>query len=96
MTGSKFEGLRVTTFGDKKGQEAEANPVLIEALRQSGNLLNASKFEHSYPHCWRCHSPLIFRATVQWFMNIDHEVKTDEKAEGTWPSDRRRLPLSRT
>jgi isoleucyl-tRNA synthetase len=72
--GQSFQGLRVTTLGDKKGQDAEANGVLIEALRKSGNLLSASRFEHSYPHCWRCHSPLIFRATVQWFMNIDHRV----------------------
>ena len=75
--GQKFEGLRVTTFGDKKGQDAEANPVIIAALREAGNLLSASKFEHSYPHCWRCHSPLIFRATVQWFLNIDHEVEAN-------------------
>jgi isoleucyl-tRNA synthetase len=72
--GQSFQGLRVTTVGDKKGQDAEANGVVIEALRKSGNLLSASRFEHSYPHCWRCHSPLIFRATVQWFMNIDHQV----------------------
>lgn len=71
--GQKFEGLRVTTVGNKKGAEAEANVVLIEALKKSGHLLNASQFEHSYPHCWRCHSPLVFRATVQWFMNIDHD-----------------------
>ncbi len=79
---TKFEGLRVTTWGDKKGQDAEANPVILNALREAGNLLNASKFEHSYPHCWRCHSPLIFRATVQWFMNIDHEVEEEEKRRG--------------
>ena len=42
--------------------------------RSPATCCNATKFEHSYPHCWRCHSPLIFRATVQWFMNIDHEV----------------------
>ncbi len=72
--GQEFAGLRVTTVGDKKGQDAPANTALIDALRRSGNLLSASKFEHSYPHCWRCHSPLIFRATVQWFMNIDHQV----------------------
>ncbi len=79
---TKFEGLRVTTWGDKKGQDAEANPVIINALRESGNLLQASKFEHSYPHCWRCHSPLIFRATVQWFMNIDHEEGIRDKGKG--------------
>ena len=69
----KFEGLRVTTFGNAGNKDAEANVALLEALNQSGNLLSATKYEHSYPHCWRCHSPLIFRATVQWFMNIDHD-----------------------
>jgi isoleucyl-tRNA synthetase len=73
--GQSFQGLRVTTTGDKPGQDSEANVALIAALRKSGNLLSATRFEHSYPHCWRCHSPLIFRATVQWFMNIDHEVE---------------------
>ena len=69
--GESFQGLRVTTTGHS-GKEAEANAALLSALEKSGNLLYASKVEHSYPHCWRCHSPLIFRATVQWFMNIDH------------------------
>jgi isoleucyl-tRNA synthetase len=70
--GQKFEGLRVATSGDEKGDSA-ANVALVNALRESGNLLSAERLSHSYPHCWRCHSPLIFRATVQWFMNIDHE-----------------------
>ena len=69
--GQAFQGLRVTTSGNKPGQEAEGNTALIAALEKSGNLLNATKFVHSYPHCWRCHSPLIYRATVQWFMNLD-------------------------
>ncbi len=69
--GKSFQGLRVTTFGHSD-KDSEANVALIEALRESGNLLHASRTAHSYPHCWRCHSPLIFRATVQWFMNIDH------------------------
>ena len=96
--GRAFEGLRVTTWGDKKGQDAEANPVMLDALRASGNLLNASRFEHSYPHCWRCHSPLIFRATVQWFMNIDHEAAegTGNREQGTESADTNRAhgPLS--
>ncbi len=71
--GRLFAGLRVTTFGNAGGKDAEANTVLIEALQKSGSLLHASKYVHSYPHCWRCHSPLIYRATVQWFMNIDHD-----------------------
>jgi isoleucyl-tRNA synthetase len=46
---------------------------VIEALRGAGALLAAGTVTHSYPHCWRCHGPLIFRATDQWFMDIDHE-----------------------
>ncbi len=71
--GQNFQGLRVTTMGDKKGRDSEGNEALIAALTKSGNLLSRARFEHSYPHCWRCHSPLIYRATVQWFMNIDHD-----------------------
>jgi isoleucyl-tRNA synthetase len=50
-----------------------ANPVVIEILRQSGALAAESKLDHSYPHCWRCHNPLIFRATEQWFIGMDRE-----------------------
>ena len=49
----------------------KANPVIIEALRQGGVLLHHQDFQHSYPHCWRCHNPVIFRATEQWFASID-------------------------
>ncbi len=69
--GKTFEGLPVVL--SKKGEDSPANRVILDALQESGALLNMSKFEHSYPHCWRCHNPLIFRATVQWFMNIDHD-----------------------
>ncbi len=73
--GVDFAGLRVTQFGNENKKDSEANTALIAALQESGHLLHASKYEHSYPHCWRCHSPLIFRATVQWFMNIDHRAE---------------------
>ena len=69
--GKVFAGLRVVQAEEE--EDAPANIVLIEALHHSGHLLNAGKYEHTYPHCWRCHSPLIFRATVQWFMSIDHK-----------------------
>ena len=49
----------------------EANPIVLEILRQHGALLHSEKVEHSYPHCWRCHNPTIFRATEQWFIGID-------------------------
>ncbi len=49
----------------------EANPIVIELLRSGGALLATEKIEHSYPHCWRCHNPTIFRATEQWFIGMD-------------------------
>ena len=49
----------------------EANPVVIEHLKSAGALLGLEKLAHSYPHCWRCHSPVIFRATEQWFIGME-------------------------
>ncbi|MGA3072470.1 MAG: isoleucine--tRNA ligase [Bryobacteraceae bacterium] len=49
----------------------EANPIVIEILRAHHALLATEKIEHSYPHCWRCHKPTIFRATEQWFIGMD-------------------------
>lgn len=49
----------------------EANKVIVEYLRKTGALLFAGVKEHSYPHCWRCHGPVIFRSTSQWFVSID-------------------------
>lgn len=48
------------------------NKTVIEALQSAGALMAVQEITHSYPHCWRCHKPVIFRATAQWFMNIDH------------------------
>ncbi len=49
----------------------EANPVVIEILKSAGALLALERLAHSYPHCWRCHHPVIFRATEQWFIGMD-------------------------
>jgi isoleucyl-tRNA synthetase len=49
----------------------EANPKIVEDLETSGALWSAGSYEHSYPHCWRCHNPVIFRATAQWFLAMD-------------------------
>ncbi len=49
----------------------DANPKIIEWLREQGTLVAEQKIEHSYPHCWRCHEPVIFRATDQWFVSMD-------------------------
>ncbi len=51
----------------------EANPLVIELLQQHGALAAQAKLEHSYPHCWRCHHAVIFRATEQWFIGMDRE-----------------------
>jgi isoleucyl-tRNA synthetase len=48
-----------------------ANAPIIELLRKRGALLHTEKLEHSYPHCWRCHNPIIFRATEQWFISME-------------------------
>ena len=49
----------------------EANPVIIEKLKELNALLFSEEIEHSYPHCWRCKKPVIFRATEQWFVSMD-------------------------
>ncbi len=49
----------------------KANPKIVEDLRAGGALWDAFDFEHSYPHCWRCHNPVVFRATAQWFIAMD-------------------------
>src|SRR4051812_40215543 len=63
----------------------QANPVIIAMLDENRALMAASDLEHSYPHCWRCHNPVIFRATEQWFIDMEHPVK---RADGTETSFR--------
>ncbi len=58
---------------DYKGKTVfESNPIVVDLLRQRGMLVGERKLAHSYPHCWRCHNPVIFRATEQWFIGLDH------------------------
>lgn len=52
----------------------QANPKVIETLTEKGQLLKHDKLRHSYPHCWRHKSPIIFRATTQWFIGMDHRT----------------------
>jgi isoleucyl-tRNA synthetase len=64
----------VALFG---GQRVfDANPRIEEALAARGRLWHRETFEHAYPHCWRCHNPVIFLATSQWFIRMD--VPTDD------------------
>ncbi|MBI3989048.1 MAG: isoleucine--tRNA ligase [candidate division NC10 bacterium] len=54
----------------------EANPRIVERLRQNGMLLSGGIIEHAYPHCWRCKGPTIFRATEQWFIALEtHDLR---------------------
>ena len=63
---------------DEAGQFAglhvnKANKAIVAHMEETGVLLKLDFFNHSYPHCWRCHKPVIFRATDQWFISIDHK-----------------------
>ncbi|MBU0503420.1 MAG: isoleucine--tRNA ligase [Candidatus Omnitrophota bacterium] len=61
------------TAGEFKGLNVyDANKLIIQKLSDIGVLLLDDKIAHSYPHCWRCKKPVIFRATKQWFLKIDH------------------------
>ncbi|MCA6069936.1 MAG: isoleucine--tRNA ligase [Endomicrobium sp.] len=51
----------------------KAVPMIIEKLEKEGKILARLKLDHSYPHCWRCKKPIIFRATPQWFLSIEHD-----------------------
>ena len=57
----------------------DANPKVEDALRQNGRLWHSESFTHQYPHCWRCHRPVIFLATSQWFIKMNGALQ----AEGT-------------
>ena len=49
----------------------ESNPVILADMKESGALFASEEIVHSYPHCWRCKHPIIFRATPQWFCSVD-------------------------
>ncbi len=58
----------------------DANEKVLDLLKEKKALIHSESFRHSYPHCWRCKKPLIFRATEQWFFSIDHN-ELREKAK---------------
>ncbi len=82
VTGMKY-GLKAYAPVDDSGcyteevehfagmQVFDANKPICELMEKNGSLLSLKMIEHSYPHCWRCHSPVIFRATKQWFISMD-------------------------
>ncbi|MCP4231644.1 MAG: isoleucine--tRNA ligase [bacterium] len=78
----KEVGLRIMSPLDNRGrftsevpeyegkQVFDADPLIVQMMRDEDILLHYEEDEHSYPHCWRCKSPLIFRATEQWFVDV--------------------------
>ncbi len=63
-----------SSTGEFKGLNClEANKLILDKLEKVEALLYNSQIQHSYPYCWRCKSPIIFRATKQWFLNLEHE-----------------------
>ncbi|MBI2222764.1 MAG: isoleucine--tRNA ligase [Acidobacteria bacterium] len=72
VTGSGHFAAELPLFGGLR--VFDANPRVEEALRERGRLWHREAFEHSYPHCWRCHHPVIFLATWQWFIRLDADA----------------------
>ncbi len=69
----------------------KANPEIIKLLEARGALLGRNDIYHSYPHCWRCHHPVIFRATEQWFISMETQIgETRMNREGQQLSFRQR------
>ena len=65
-------GVFVEGLPEYKGKNVfDANAAIIELLKSRRALVSEGKLRHSYPHCWRCHNPVIFRATEQWFIHLD-------------------------
>ncbi len=60
----------------------EANRAIIEKLRADGTLLHAEPFQHTYPHCWRCKNPILFRATTQWFISMEANQLRQKALDG--------------
>ena len=68
-------GKFIQGLAEYKGKRVfDANFDIIELLRSRGVLMGSEKIEHSYPHCWRCHNPVIFRATEQWFISMEAPI----------------------
>ena len=90
-TGQKY-GLEIAAPIDDRGVYLEglleykgkdvftANPILVKLLADHGALLGHHNYKHSYPHCWRCHNPVIFRATEQWFIGMDQAAHGASKS----------------
>ena len=79
-SGRYTAGVRIDGGPELTGMTTdEANPIIIAHLAKTGYLLNppTDRLQHQYPHCWRCKGPIVYRATPQWFIAMDHEALRD-------------------
>ena len=76
-------GILRNGLPEYEGQQVfKANAAIVELLKARGVLLGFEKIEHSYPHCWRCHNPIIFRATEQWFISMEGKLPPSPDEHG--------------
>jgi isoleucyl-tRNA synthetase len=74
------KGVYTEGLPEYKGKDVfTANPVIVKLLADHGALLAHHPYKHTYPHCWRCHNPVIFRATEQWFIKMDQAAHGAQK-----------------
>jgi isoleucyl-tRNA synthetase len=74
-------GVYLEGLPEYKGKDVyTANPIIVKLLADHGALLGHHSYKHSYPHCWRCHNPVIFRATEQWFIGMDQAAPRVSKS----------------
>jgi len=73
-------GVYTEGLPEYKGKDVfTANPIIVKLLGEHGALLGHHPYKHTYPHCWRCHNPVIFRATEQWFIKMDQAAHGAQK-----------------
>jgi len=73
-------GIYLEGLPEYKGKDVfTANAIIVKLLADRGALLANHDYKHSYPHCWRCHNPVIFRATEQWFIKMDQAANGRQK-----------------
>ena len=98
------QGRHTDYAGKYAGMKTEeSNPVILQDMKEAGSLFASQEIVHSYPHCWRCKKPIIFRATPQWFCSVE-SFKDDAIAAcedvrwvPSWGKDRlRSMVLERT
>ena len=98
------QGKHTAYAGKYEGMSTdESNPVILQDMKDNGSLFASEDITHSYPHCWRCKHPIIFRATPQWFCSVDSfkdeaiSACEDVRWVPAWGKDRMRsMILERT